>query len=406
MLVRRVAIPLFIVCCLLSGPVAFGRIWTGAHSSSWSDGQNWNPVGVPQPLELNDFPSGAVNHVVNIDVPTGPIFGSQAFVGNYTVNGNRVNLNGGILTQGNLAWNADITCAGAVSFHAPDPGAQLTVAGAVDVNRQTITVYRASFTGAINGDGTIISPGADWPITISGSGDFHGTIKSGPNYECALVISGNLPNASVDYVASLSASGANPTLGPVNVGTLIPSADLGVLHTKNFHLDGTFGVAVRADGGSSVQVTGTANINGHLSIATYGMPPIGTHIKLVDNDGGDKTGGAFFGWPPFVANSVGSASYPINYSGGDGNDVDLMRAAELPTTTTLTQSSSQTAYQQTVTFNVTVSAASGTPGGFAGLIVDGVESYVPVQNGSAVFSTSSLRPGTHSIGAEYLDSPG
>src|SRR5262249_4410698 len=86
-----------------------------------------------------------------------------------------------------------------------------------------------------------------------------------------------------------------------------------------------------------------------------------------------------------------SAVFPLSVSG-------------VATSVSILSSLSPALFSQSVSFTATVTAASGTPTGSVTFFVDGVAQAPAVPlNGSqqAVFSTSSLTVGTHSVFAKY-----
>ena len=79
----------------------------------------------------------------------------------------------------------------------------------------------------------------------------------------------------------------------------------------------------------------------------------------------------------------------------------LAGSVNAPTTTTLSTSSNPSTAGQPVTFTAAVSGG-GTPTGSATFTVDGVaQAPVPLSSGAAIFTTSQLSAGTHTITASY-----
>ena len=111
--------------------------------------------------------------------------------------------------------------------------------------------------------------------------------------------------------------------------------------------------------------------------------------------------------------SVGSHTIAVAY-GGDGSfgssSSTLSQAvASADTTTTLSSSTAPSVFGQSVTFTATVSAVApgaGTQTGTVTFSVDGTaQTPVALSNGQAVFSTSALSVGVHTISVSYNGDP-
>jgi hypothetical protein len=84
-----------------------------------------------------------------------------------------------------------------------------------------------------------------------------------------------------------------------------------------------------------------------------------------------------------------------------------LQVSPLATTTTLTAIPNPASTGQTVTFTATISSSFGTPTGFV-TFKDGATTLgsSPIAGGVAVFNTSSLATGSHTITAEYNGATG
>jgi hypothetical protein len=172
-----------------------------------------------------------------------------------------------------------------------------------------------------------------------------------------------------------------------------------------------------AIGGSSTSVTGSLNSTPHetFRIEFFANP--------VPDPSGFGQGQNYLGFVNVTTDSNGNAS--INATGlaatspcewisatataADGSTSEFsqdVQAANVTTTTTLGSSASPSSFGQALTFTATVSASagSGTPGGsveFVDTTTGNTLGTVPLANGVASLSTSSLPVGNQTIMASY-----
>ncbi len=82
---------------------------------------------------------------------------------------------------------------------------------------------------------------------------------------------------------------------------------------------------------SQFDVTGTVNLTGAILAPSNGgklyVSSAGQTFTIINNDGGDAVVGTFAGLAEGATLTVGSDTYAISYTGGDGNDVVLTQQA-------------------------------------------------------------------------------
>jgi len=379
------------------------KSWTGAASANWSDPANWVPQAIPAASEPLVFPAGG-RSTMNNDLPAGFAVGPMTFNTSYTLNGNRLLLNGNLSfdqsTYPDFVCNADLTLGQSLTFGA---AIQSAYNGTVDVNGHTLTVetYNTDFKGAVNGSGAIALVGSG--SRFQHDGTFSGTVSG------TLDVYGAVPNANITgYEVTGSGSLGTVTASNVRPGVKNPpyTSDphtSGVLQTKSLTIQSAFLVdLVPGATSDSVHVTGNATINGaslYVSVPS-GVPSVGQAFTIIDNDGSDAVNGTFANLPEGSRINAAGYAFRVSYHGGDGNDVVLTTGSG--TATTLAQTSSSTTFGEPVTFNATVTADVGVPTGSL-LFMEGAATLatVPLQNGSAHFTTSALHAGAHSITAVY-----
>jgi hypothetical protein len=170
-----------------------------------------------------------------------------------------------------------------------------------------------TYTGATTVDGTVTFNGQATTTTISAfSSTIAGTGVIGP-----------------------ATAGSFSFFGPISLGGFQPgtAGTVGTLTTGNFHLSpgGTLGIDLANAGADRVVVGGSVEIDGFLKLNSTPdfNPPLGSRIRLIDNDGADPVAGAFIRLPEgTVVRTINHKALRVTYVGGDGNDVELVAAAE------------------------------------------------------------------------------
>lgn len=145
-----------------------------------------------------------------------------------------------------------------------------------------------------------------------------------------LVNNGTVGDVTVGNGATLKGTG---TVGVVTVNTgghLAPGLSPGCLSSGNLTLSGSLDEEI---GGTTVctqydqtQVTGTVNVNNATLNVTHVnsfVPAVGNTFTIISNDAADAVTGTFTGLAQGATFTVGTVTYSISYTGGDGNDVVL-----------------------------------------------------------------------------------
>jgi hypothetical protein len=163
--------------------------------------------------------------------------------------------------------------------------------------------------------------------TLTGSGAQAWTVEQG-----TLQVDGTIGNTTVQSGGILDGTG---TTGAVTVdggGTLAPGDDPGIMTTGNLDLQASSTLSIEIEGTtpgvggfSQVAVNGSVTLAGTLSTTFLNgfTPQSGDSFEIINNDGNDLVSGTFAGLAQNATFTLGSATYRINYAGGDGNDVVL-----------------------------------------------------------------------------------
>ena len=134
-------------------------------------------------------------------------------------------------------------------------------------------------------------------------------------------------NLVVQPAGSLTAQGSFQC-SLINKGTLQLAAPFGDLTVaRDFSQTGSLLVRI---GGSTpgvnqdlLRVTGNVQLGGSLKLAYLTPLPIGSQVKIIDNQGTSPVAGTFAGLPQWAAVATNGTTLRIDYRGGDGNDVTL-----------------------------------------------------------------------------------
>ncbi len=203
------------------------------------------------------------------------------------------------------------------------PGNILTIGGTGVPD--TTLVFAPTAVNTYTG-GTTISNGprvlfnsasaAPGPVTIS-DGSVAGTGTTGP-----LVVGGPLGAGGLISVPPDTL----PVVAPGDTGAL------GALTTGDFTLNPSGRLVT--DLADRLDVRGTVTLGGFLTVQPrpgLDPPPLGTHFRILDNDGTDPVQGTFARLlEGAVAGTFARMTLRVTYRGGDGNDVELITDREQP----------------------------------------------------------------------------
>ena len=407
------------------------RTWTGAADTLWSNPANWSPIGIPAAGEALSFPEGGRLTTVN-DLSVSE-FEKLWIYDAYDISGNELVLALGI--QGPMA--KEVTIANDVRLASGSGPASLwgplTFDGRFDVNgRMYVNALvggeTMTFDGPLTGAGSISMNWADTIAVRSPASDYSGSFAGG-----RLVLEASLPAASLDGTraasdlivngeqsigdVTLSASQTVTTPDERHGGVLVLNSSAGaahgLVHTGSFRMgyaspypyargDAHYFVDVDASSSDQVDVSGPVWLqHARLTVNVVEPPSAGTVFTIVDNDGTDAVTGTFTSLPEGAMFTSGGVDFQISYVGGTGNDITLtVRASTVATSTTVSSTSASTPYGTRAVFHMSVRPAPAA--GTVRLRIDGREvADLPVVDGGASFTMSSLDVGPHTIAAIY-----
>jgi fibronectin-binding autotransporter adhesin len=255
-----------------------------------------------------------------------------------------------------------------------------TLAGTTDIISGTLEVDGSQHDSTIQDGGTVSGHGTVGPISF---------------------VSGTLSPGNSPTVTGILTVDGNATFGNGDEGTF------------DLDLNGT----TPSTGYDQLNVNGTVDLSGAALDASLGFTPAsGETFSIITSTAPIE--GTFNGLAQGASVTIGGVPFTISYTGGaSGDDVVLTAAGGTTTTspattgTTLKSSANPATFGQTVTFTADVSSTTGTATGDVTFTVDG-HAQTPVAlavvNGvdQASFTTSSLSPGSHTIGATYNGGPG
>lgn len=212
----------------------------------------------------------------------------------------------------------------------------LSGSGEVTMGNATLTVgddiNSTVFHGAINGMGNLVKVGQA-TLTLGGTNLYGGstTVSAG-----TLSVNGVL-SASPVTVQSGAILGGTGTVASVAIGsggTLSPGNSPGILKVGGSVTFSGGNYFVELNGTSSGtqydQLTSGAAPNlGHpaLNVSLGFAPPLSNSFVIIRNNSAGPVSGAFAGLSQGAIFPVGAYAFQINYNGGDGNDVTIMRIA-------------------------------------------------------------------------------
>jgi len=196
-----------------------------------------------------------------------------------------------------------------------------------------------SFTGPISGAGAFKKNGtAKLQLTANNTYTGDTTISAG-----TLQVDGNQPQSRIQNSAWLQGSG---TVGTINMNTssavIAPGASPGILTCSNI----TAAAGQGARGSLEIELSGPApgtgydqlNVHGTVNLSNITLnaslnfaSSLSDTFTIINNAGADPVVGTFTGLAQGATLNLGSQSFQISYTGGDGNDVVLSHT--LPTLT-------------------------------------------------------------------------
>jgi Bacterial Ig-like domain (group 3)/FG-GAP-like repeat len=245
-------------------------------------------------------------------------------------------------------------------------------------------------------------------------GNSDGTFRAPVSYSCDVNESASVAIADVNGDGKLDIMVATGLVG--TVGVLLGNGD------GTFQQAVNYGTGCRPSGGFPAYAVAVADVNGDgrpdLVVGGCGVGRCANVSVLVGN--GDGTFQAAVTYGSGVPSTEGEAdSIALGDLNGDGkpdivvgnfvangvfNVVSvLLNDFTAPSTTRITSALDPSFVNQLVTFTATVASISKVPDGQIVTFYDLAKPLASVRlaSGAAAYSTSSLSPGNHSIGARY-----
>jgi hypothetical protein len=160
-----------------------------------------------------------------------------------------------------------------------------------------------------------------------------------------LLVNATLPSTNLSVLNSGNAVvGGTGTVASVGLvgGTLAPGASPGLFTASALQFAGVTSFQVELNGTtpgvlydqmsvSGAVIFGTTTLN-----VTLGFVPLaGTQFTIINKTGAGAVSGTFSGLPQGGTLTVGSTTFAISYTGGDGNDVVLTVVNGVPTLPTI-----------------------------------------------------------------------
>lgn len=221
----------------------------------------------------------------------------------------------------------------------------------------------------VNAGGTLNIPNGTYPgdVDVNKALTIQGTFTVGGSFTTSAAGVVVKPGTSPGIITS-----GNLTFGP---GTDVDIELNGVVPGSNhdqFDVTGTVLIAPAVD----------------LNISVGYVPGAGHSYTIINNDGVDPVGGAFFGLPDGTVFFVGPYSFQIDYNGGDGNDVVISAVANCNAVSIPTNITTLTGVNVNVPVNVDDTTGNGL------LSTDFTLTYNP-----AVITTPVVSLGTVTAGS-------
>ena len=207
----------------------------------------------------------------------------------------------------------------------------ITGAGALDLGSGAFATgadnTSTTFAGEISGSGGVLEKVGAGVWTLDGTSTWSGmTLVSAGG----LIVNGMQRGSHVLVAAGASLGGAG-TVGSVTNATGGLIAPSGTLTCSNAILraGSTYHVDLNGPiGYDQLNARGRVSLtNAILTGVCSFTPPIGQTFVIIQNDGIDDVGGEFQGLPHGAVFALGGFAFRINYHGGTGNDVALIRIA-------------------------------------------------------------------------------
>jgi autotransporter-associated beta strand protein len=406
-------------------------------------------LAISSPINLQSFSltlDGSA--ATGSDLLSGIISGAGALIKNgastWTVSGNNSYLGATTINAGTLAVNNNN------SLGSPAAGTIVMAGGSLQVSNNLVLTEPL----VINGDGNNTSAGAInirdihgddrfGPITLNSSSTilsanigintmtlpnsvqnngFDLSIVGGGGYQT--ILTGNITGSGHVFNFGSIFSGTGTLTGPLNInqGTLSPGLNgPGTLDSSDvtFGIGTTYKPVFANSGNSNLVSTGSVSLAGanlDLSLQSGFVPNPGQSYVIIQAAG--SINGNFNGLPDGAPIVVNGQQFLIRYINAGASSLHssapISRTVLFPvpasTTTSLFASSNPVVAGQPETFTAIVTSPAAAAVGVTSSVITGTVTFFdgalmlgsrPVQGGAAVFTTTSLSAGNHSITASY-----
>jgi autotransporter-associated beta strand protein len=390
--------------------------------------------------------------VTGSDLLSGVISGAGGLIKNgpstWTISGNNSYLGATTINVGTLAINNNN------SLGSPATGTTVMAGGSLQVSNNLVLTEPLT----INGDGNNASAGAInirdihgddrfGPITLNSASTilsanigintmtlpsavqnngFDLSIVGGGGYQT--ILTGNITGTGHVFNFGSIFSGTGTLTGPLNInqGTLSPGVNgPGTLNSSDVTLGigTTFKPIFGTGGNSNLVSTGSVNLAGanlDLSLQSGFVPNPGQSYVIIQATG--SINGNFNGLPDGAPVLVNGQQFLIRYINGSSSSLHpsafVSRTVLFPvpasTTTSLFASSNPVVAGQPETFTALVTSPAAAAVGVSSSVITGTVNFFDggiqigsgqVTGGAAVFTTTGLAAGNHSITAAYNGSP-
>lgn len=247
----RLPLILILLALPLSHAAAQTKTWRGTESTSWNDGDNWNP-SVPISNDTIVIPSTTNNPILDITAAN-----FSLGTGSITIqNGAELDVNDKGISMSTITSGSG-TSTGSITINS---GAEL------DINGGTITGGNITNNGTLKFNGKEVTTGTGTPFvptTYTGSGEIHLVNTTGTD-ALTLPVSNGLIAFSGGITAAVTVN-VTPSSRIVNLSgpTTIGTTGIGGV-SKNFELNGG---TLTGGTGETFTVTGTSSLGGTITSA-------------------------------------------------------------------------------------------------------------------------------------------
>lgn len=248
----RLPLILILLALPLSHAAAQTKTWRGIESTSWNDGDNWNPTSVPISNDTIVIPSTANNPILDITAAN-----FSLGTGSITIqNGAELDVNDKGISMSTITSGSG-TSTGSITINT---GAEL------NINGGTVTGGTITNNGTLKFNGKEVTAGTGTPFvptTYTGSGEIHLVNTTGTD-ALTLPVSNSLSAFSGGITAAVTVN-VTPSSRIVNLSgpTTIGTTGIGGV-SKNFELNGG---TLTGGTGETFTVTGTSSLGGTITSA-------------------------------------------------------------------------------------------------------------------------------------------